>query len=119
MTNQEIIIYIDNLLKKNLNYCDLIIELKKFNKEYKKTNFYKSTHLSLFKLIKDYQANQLYNLDNIFAQIQTKIDSLNLDNIINLLNQLQSSLAKSVEDDTKAFNSVIDFAALFNEDRGE
>ena len=47
MTNQEIIEKINTLMSENENFCDLLLALKDFNKEYKKSDFYKKTRKCL------------------------------------------------------------------------
>ena len=88
MTNQEIIEKINTLMSENENFCDLLLALKNFNKEYKKSNFYKKTRISLNRLVRQYRTYSFTNLDEIFDRIQEKINNLDLSNVQNIVDTL-------------------------------
>ena len=100
MENKEIVQRIEEI-SKIPNFCDMLEELAVFNKEYKKTSFFKKTKMPLAKLFESYRLNKLLTLKGIFASLQEGINSLDLSNINNLFDQIseqtQMDLAKGAE----------------------
>lgn len=87
----------------NRNFFDMVIEAKKFEPEYKKTEFYKETHMPLIEAIKDAKVFYSLQLETVFDLIQEKINNLNLENITNIMEQLSTSL----EGERNQFESVL------------
>ena len=98
MTNQEIIEKINTLMSENENFCDLLLALKDFNKEYKKSDFYKKTRISLNLLVRQYRAYSFTNLDEIFDRVQEKINNLDLSNVQNIVDTLGFNTDREIED---------------------
>lgn len=109
MTNLELIERVDAILEENNNFCDQVIEFKKFNKEYKQSDFYKQTKISLNHFIKEYKIHKLTNLDTLTHLVQEKINSLDLSNIQNLINNYMQSVQEEVIDMKDTWNELRDF----------
>lgn len=112
MTNQEIIEKINTLMSENGNFCDLLLALKDFNKEYKKSDFYKKTRISLNRLIRQYRAYSFTNLDEIFDRVQEKINNLDLSNIQNIVDTLGFNTDREIEDLNSSWNGLKDLVSM-------
>ena len=112
MTNQEIIEKINTLMSENENFCDLLLALKNFNKEYKKSNFYKKTRISLNRLVKQYRTYSFTNLDEIFDRIQEKINNLDFSNVQNIVDTLGFNTDREIEDLNSSWNGLKDLVSM-------
>ena len=112
MTNQEIIEKINTLMSENENFCDLLLALKDFNKEYKKSDFYKKTRISLNRLVRQYRAYSFTNLDEIFDRIQEKINNLYLSNVQNIVDTLGFNTDREIEDLNSSWNGLKDLVSM-------
>lgn len=112
MTNQEIIEKINTLMSENENFCDLLLALKDFNKEYKKSDFYKKTRISLNRLVRQYRAYSFTNLDEIFDRVQEKINNLDLSNIQNIVDTLGLNTDREIEDLNSSWNGLKDLVSM-------
>ena len=112
MTNQEIIEKINTLMSENENFCDLLLALKDFNKEYKKSDFYKKTRISLNRLVKHYRAYSFTNLDEIFDRVQEKINNLDLSNVQNIVDTLGFNTDREIEDLNSSWNGLKDLVSM-------
>ena len=112
MTNQEIIEKINTLMSENENFCDLLLALKNFSKEYKKSDFYKKTRISLNRLVRQYRAYSFTNLDEIFDRVQEKINNLDLSNVQNILDTLGFNTDREIEDLNSSWNGLKDLVSM-------
>ena len=112
MTNQEIIEKINTLMSENENFCDLLLALKNFNKEYKKSDFYKKTRISLNRLVRQYRAYSFTNLDEIFDRVQEKINNLDLSNVQNIVYTLGFNTDREIEDLNSSWNGLKDLVSM-------
>ena len=112
MTNQEIIEKINTLMSENENFCDLLLALKNFNREYKKSNFYKKTRISLNRLVRQYRTYSFTNLDEIFDRIQEKINNLDLSNVQNIVDTLGFNTDREIEDLNSSWNGLKDLVSM-------
>ena len=112
MTNQEIIEKINTLMSENENFCDLLLALKNFNKEYKKSDFYKKTRISLNRLVRQYRAYSFTNLDEIFDSVQEKINNLDLSNVQNIVDTLGFNTDREIEDLNSSWNGLKDLVSM-------
>ena len=112
MTNQEIIEKINTLMSENENFCDLLLALKNFNKEYKKSDFYKKTRISLNRLVRQYRAYSFTNLDEIFDRVQEKINNLDLSNVQNIVDTLGFNTDREIEDLNSSWNDLKDLVSM-------
>ena len=112
MTNQEIIEKINTLMSENENFCDLLLALKNFSKEYKKSDFYKKTRISLNRLVRQYRAYSFTNLDEIFDRVQEKINNLDLSNVQNIVDTLGFNTDREIEDLNSSWNGLKDLVSM-------
>ena len=112
MTNQEIIEKINTLMSENENFCDLLLALKDFNKEYKKSDFYKKTRITLNRLVRQYRAYSFTNLDEIFDRVQEKINNLDLSNVQNIVDTLGFNTDREIEDLNSSWNGLKDLVSM-------
>lgn len=112
MTNQEIIEKINTLMSENENFCDLLLALKNFNKDYKKSDFYKKTRISLNRLIRQYRAYSFTNLDEVFDRVQEKINNLDLSNVQNIVDTLGFNTDREIEDLNGSWNGLKDLVSM-------
>lgn len=112
MTNQEIIEKINTLMSENENFCDLLLALKDFNKEYKKSDFYKKTRISLNRLVRQYRAYSFTNLDEIFDRVQEKINNLDLSNVQNIVDTFGFNTDREIEDLNSSWNGLKDLVSM-------
>lgn len=112
MTNQEIIEKINTLMSENENFCDLLLALKNFNKEYKKSDFYKKTRISLNRLVRQYRAYSFTNLDEVFDRVQEKINNLDLSNLQNIVDTLGFNTDREIEDLNGSWNGLKDLVSM-------
>jgi len=87
MNNKELETKIKELLAEE-NFFDLIEKTAEFEKEYKQSDFFKKTKISLFDVIKYSKVFYAFNYTEIFNKIQKGINNLNLDKINEVLEQL-------------------------------
>lgn len=105
MTNKELEKKVKELLAIQ-NYFDFILAAKKFNKEYKKSDFYKQTHLSLKKVLGKAKIYYFLQMDDLFSRVQDKLDELNFDNVNNVINQIADVFGQENADITKAISTL-------------
>lgn len=110
MNNIELEQKIKEILENN-NFFDLIIEAKSFEKEYQKSDFFKETKMPLMEVIKNAKLFYDLQLDGLLSKVQNFINSLNLDNIFKIIDEISSvfekenvEIAKVAEDFKKIMN---------------
>lgn len=91
MTNQELEFKIKEIIKIE-NYFDMVVELKKFEKEYKKSDFYKATHQSLMSMVKNARIHYALQLDDLFDKIQEKVNTFDLSKLNELVDKFGDQL---------------------------
>lgn len=87
MNNQELELKIKEILAIE-NFFDMMESAIAFEKEYKTTEFFKKTKMSLIEVIKGSKAWYALQLKDITTTIQKEINSLDLTKLTNVLNQL-------------------------------
>jgi hypothetical protein len=97
MDNKEIIQKLHEILQSN-NLCDEIQLLKKFNKEYKKTDFYKTTHVSLKTLYSQYKTESMLKLDVLFKNISSQLENLDTDAIVSALGAIDEETKQQLKE---------------------
>lgn len=86
MNNQELELKVKEILVTS-NFFDMMENAITFEKEYKRTDFYKKTKLPLIEVIKYAKMWYMFNFDGFGKKIQEVLDGLDLTNINNILNQ--------------------------------
>jgi hypothetical protein len=88
MNNQELTTKLQEILS-NENYFDMIEAALAFEKEYKQSEFYKKTKMSLMDALKGQKVWQIanFNLKTAVNKTQEYINSLDLSNLTNIIDQ--------------------------------
>lgn len=105
MNNQELELRIKTILSTK-NFFDMMVLVKTFKKEYKKSDFYKATKMPLIEVIKQSKIWYSFQLDHLLEQAQKFVDDLNIDNINDIINQVGKVFEKENE-------SIMSFAKEF------
>ena len=87
MNNQELELKIKEILSIE-NFFDMMEAVFAFEKEYKTTEFYKKTKMSLIEVIKESKFWYALQFKDIGSKIQSLINDLDLSNLNNVLEQL-------------------------------
>ena len=87
MNNQELELKVKEILSIE-NFFDMIEAVFAFEKEYKTTEFYKKTKMSLVEVIKESKIWYALQLKDVGNKIQSLINNLDLSNLNNVLEQL-------------------------------
>lgn len=87
MNNQELELKVKEILSIE-NFFDMMEAVFAFEKEYKTTEFYKKTKMSLVEVIKESKIWYALQLKDIGSKIQSLINDLDLSNLNNVLEQL-------------------------------
>ena len=100
MNNIELEQKIKEILENN-NFFDLIIEAKDFEKDYQKSDFFKETKMPLMEVIKNAKVFYELQFDGLLSKVQNFINSLNLDNIFKIIDEISSVFEKENVEITK------------------
>ena len=87
MNNQELELKVKEILSIE-NFFDMMEAVFAFEKEYKGTEFYKKTKMSLVEVIKESKIWYALQLKDIGNKIQSLINDLDLSNLNKVLEQL-------------------------------
>ena len=87
MNNQELELKIKEILSIE-NFFDMMEAVFAFEKEYKTTEFYKKTKMSLIEVMKESKIWYALQLKDIGNKIQSLINDLDLSNLNKVLEQL-------------------------------
>src|SRR5574344_1276424 len=77
------------------NFCDRIQEILKNEKEYERTDFYKSTKIPLIDLYKSYRQDQLLSPEIFLNYVQENLDKLDLTNLKSVLSDFSKETDES------------------------
>lgn len=69
------------------NFFDVILQLKEFEKEYKTSDFYKTTKLNLMDLIKDARLFYLTNVQYLVQKINEVFENINSEKLLQILDE--------------------------------
>lgn len=89
MTNEEIIARILEI-RQITNVCDRAIALKRFDKEYKKTSFYKTTKKPLQMLYYEMVVEDTLSFRSILQNLKQFIDELDSDKLVALFDEVNA-----------------------------
>lgn len=87
MNNQELELKVKEILSIE-NFFDMMEAVFAFEKEYKTTEFYKKTKMSLIEVIKESKIWYALQFKDIESKIQSLINDLDLSNLNNVLEEL-------------------------------
>lgn len=101
LNNKEIEDKLEEINK--LSICNQKIALKKFNKEYKHSSFYKTTHYSLDKLFLEYKVESILSLKKAFDNFQNMINNIDGEHLATILDESNLKTKKEIDATEKAF----------------
>lgn len=87
MDNEKLELKIKEIINQK-NFFDMIIMAKEFEKDYKETDFFKQTKMSIFDVIKQSKMFYMTQLDDIFTKVQMKLNDLNLEKVLEIIDEL-------------------------------
>lgn len=96
MNNEELIQFLDSVHDMP-NYCDRIVALKNFEKQYKKTEFYRQTHMSLQQLYMQYTLEQTLTLRIITKNINEMFNNIDADQFIAMMDEVNTKTADFID----------------------
>ncbi len=97
MDNKELELKLQEILKIE-DYCEYAIAIKQFEPQYKKSDFYKLTKISLRKALQEARLHYLFNVKNLIEKVQYFINNLNYDNVQHIIEQASAMFAAENED---------------------
>lgn len=87
MTNNALYNRFKRILEKE-NFFDMLQDLYTFEKEYKTSDFYKATKMNLIDAVKIYKQFNVLDMNKLFAQLQEKINTLDLSHFNDILDKI-------------------------------
>ena len=115
MNNQELELKIKEIIEMP-NMFDMIIAAKDFEKDYKASDFYKATKMSLMEVIKDAKVFYGINIENIKNKLQTMINGLDMNSLNDLFNQVGEVFAKENTETLQMLSELKDFKDIIKKD---
>lgn len=97
MNNQELELKVKEILSIE-NFFNMIEATLAFEKEYKTTEFYKKTKMSLVEVMKESKIWYALQFKDIGSKIQNLINELDLSNLNNVLEQLSDVYGQENEE---------------------
>ena len=113
MNNQELELKIKEIIEMP-NMFDMIIAAKDFEKDYKTSDFYKVTKMSLMEVIKDAKMYYSFSYNGILEKIQSLINDLDFNKVNDLLDQLSSTFEQENNETMTMINELKDFKNIVN-----
>ena len=107
MNNIELEQAILEIISEN-NYFEMITKAMAFEKEYKTSDFYKTTKKPLMEVIKETKVFYALQLKDFGRHLQNILDTLSLDNLDDIMNKISEIFAKENSD-------IQDSLALFKD----
>lgn len=88
------------------NICDRQIALKQFQKQYKKSAFYRTTHKKLNMLYYEVSIENLLSLTSLLKSAQDFINGLDLQHFTELMDQVNDQTAATIMEGVTAFSDT-------------
>ena len=98
----------------NSNFFDMIIKAKEFEKDYKTSDFYKKTKMSLWDILPKASLFYRLNLDTFGIKLQKVINELDLTHLSELMDQAESIFKTEKEETYKQLQELEDFKNIIN-----
>lgn len=95
LTNEYLNTRLHEILTQNSNFFDVVLQLKEFEKEYKQSDFFKTTKMPLFNLINEAKIFYLTNTTILIDKLNKIIDGLDVDKLLAVLQEGGSILEKN------------------------
>ena len=111
MDKKELELKIKSILS-NSNIFDVLIEANDFNKEYKKTSFYKKTKIKLIDILKYSKIFYMLQPSTIIDNLQSVIDSLDTEKILQAIDNISEVFSNENQETMEMLNSLEDFKVI-------
>ena len=98
------------------NFFDMLLAAKEFEKDYKTSDFYKITKMSLMEIIKDAKVFYGINAENIKSKLQNIINGLDLNSLNTLFDQVGEVFAKENAETMEMLGELKDFKDVIKKD---
>lgn len=108
MDNQELELQIKKIIE-NKNMFDMIIVAKDFEKDYKTSDFYKTTRMPLSEVIKDAKVFYAINLETLTSKFQDMINNLDVTKLNNTFDQINAIFTKENAETMTMLDELKDF----------
>lgn len=95
LTNEYLNTRLHEILTQSSNFFDVILQLKEFEKEYKQSDFFKQTKISLFDLVNEAKIFYLTNTSILIDKLNKIIDGFDVDKLLAVLQEGGSILEKN------------------------
>ena len=113
MNNQELELKIKEII--NIpNMFDMIIAAQNFEKEYKQSDFYKTTKIPLKEIIKNAKLYYIFSYRNMIERIQSLINDLDFNKVNSLLDQFSSMFEQENDETMNMINELKEFKNIVN-----
>ena len=113
MNNQELELKIKEII--NIpNMFDMIIAAQNFEKEYKQSDFYKTTKIPLKEIIKNAKLYYIFSYRNMIERIQSLINDLDFNKVNSLLDQFSSIFEQENDETMNMINELKEFKNIVN-----
>lgn len=86
-TNEYLNTKLYEILTQSSNFFDVILKLKEFEKEYKQSDFFKQTKMSLFDLVNEAKIFYLTNTSILIAKLNKIIEGISVDKLLSVLQE--------------------------------
>lgn len=109
MNNQELELKLKEILGKD-NIFDVVEATVEFDKEYRKTDFFKKTKMPLMEMVKNGKLWYTLNLNDVGTKIQKLIDNLEFENVEGILNKFGTTYGQQNEETLnilKEFKTIV------------
>lgn len=91
------------------NFFDMILKAKEFEKDYKTSDFYKSTKMSLSEVIKESKIFYALQLKDLGNKIQNFLNNLSLEHVNGVLDQISDVFGqenKEIKESLEVFKDL-------------
>lgn len=95
LTNEYLNTRLHEILTQSSNFFDVVLELKEFEKEYKQSDFFKTTKIPLMEIAREAKIFYLTNTAILIDKLNKIIDGLDVDKLLAVLQEGGSILEKN------------------------
>lgn len=111
MNNQELEQKIKEIINIE-NMFDMIVAAKKFEPEYKNSDFYKVTKMNFHQMIKDAKVYYLMQPNTLKQYLQDTINGLDMSHLNQLFDQVADVFGKENAETTQMLDELKDFKTI-------
>ena len=113
MNNQELELKIKEIVNMP-NMFEMIMAAQNFEKEYKQSDFYKTTKIPLKEIIKNAKLYYIFSYQNMIERIQSLINDLDFNKVNSLLDQFSSMFEQENDETMNMINELKEFKNIVN-----